>query len=439
MSKKWYKCYELLQYLKMNQLSIHNQNLRYLIDNAPPESIKSIVDLDSIDTVLRQCLPLEQMREAGSFFTGQMLATEAINSFERALTLNSRVLDPTCGAGNLLIECSRRLGVRDTLSETLEEWGEILWGFDIHESFIEATKLRLIIEALNRGVQKNCSIEQATSYFKNIKVMDALLVTKTDLKSITHVAMNPPFSIWKSPNKNYWKQGKINAAGIVFDHFLRVLPKDCVVVAILPEVLRSGSRYSLFRNFCSINMSAKSILWGRFNAKTDVDVFILSGIIMAEESQKSILWQEELGEYKALSSKFNVCIGPLIAYRDIEIGNEYPYFHSKNTPGWEILEDISETRKFQGKVISPPFVIIKRTSSPGDRYRATATIINLKSMVAVENHLIVIKPMSNSLRDCKKLLKTLKSDATNEFLNKRIRLRHLTVQAIKDIPLDESF
>ena len=163
MSKKWYKCYELLQYLKMNQLSIHNQNLRYLIDNAPPESIKSIVDLDSIDTVLRQCLPLEQMREAGSFFTGQMLATEAINSFERALTLNSRVLDPTCGAGNLLIECSRRLGVRDTLSETLEEWGEILWGFDIHESFIEATKLRLIIEALNRGVQKNCSIEQATS------------------------------------------------------------------------------------------------------------------------------------------------------------------------------------------------------------------------------------------------------------------------------------
>ena len=423
----------------MNQLSFHNQNLRDLIDNSCLEPINSIVDLDTIDTVLRECLTLEQMREAGSFFTGQILASKAVNSFEKALTLDSRVLDPTCGAGNLLIECSRKIGVRDTLSETLQEWGEILWGFDIHESFIEATKLRLIIEALNRGVQKNCSIEQAISYFKNIKVMDALLVTKEDLKDITHVVMNPPFSIWKSPNKNYWKQGKINAAGIVFDLFLRVLPKNCVVVSILPEVLRSGSRYSLFRNFCSIKMFAKCIPWGRFNTKTDVDVFILSGIITAEESQKTILWQEELGEYRALSSKFNVCIGPLVAYRDIEIGNEYPYFHSKNTPGWQILEDISETRKFKGKVISPPFVIIKRTSSPGDKYRATATIINVKSMVAVENHLIVIKPINNSLRDCKKLLKILKSDTTNEFLNRRIRLRHLTVQAIKDIPLEESF
>jgi len=118
------------------------------------------------------------------------------------------------------------------------------------------------------------------------------------------------------------------------------------------------------------------------------------------------------------------------------MGSEYPYFHSKNTPGWEVLEDISETRRFQGKVISPPFVIIKRTSSPGDKYRATATIINLKSMVAVENHLIVIKPKNNSLAECKKLLKILRAEKTNDFLNKRIRLRHLTVQVIKDIPIN---
>jgi len=423
----------------MEQLSTHNQSLRYLIDNATQESIAAIVDLDSIDTVLRQCLPLEQMREAGSFFTGQNLATKVINSFEKAITSNSRVLDPTCGAGNLLIECSRKLGVHGTLSETLAEWGNVLWGYDIHDSFIEASKLRLIIEALNRGVQKDCSIEEAMSYFKSIKVKDALLVTKNDLIGVTHVAMNPPFSIWESPNKNYWKRGKINAAGIVFDLFLRSLPKECVVVAILPEVLRSGSRYNLFRKFCSINMYAKCIPWGRFNKKTDVDVFILTGVIIDNESNNSIMWQDDLGEYQSLSSKFNVCIGPLVAYRDIQVGNEYPYFHSKNTPSWETVEDSQETRKFQGKVISPPFLLIKRTSSPCDKYRAIATIINLKSMVAVENHLIVIKPINNSLKDCKKLLKSLKSDATNEFLNKRIRLRHLTVGAIKDIPLDDSF
>lgn len=437
--KKCYNYYKSMQYLKMNQLSTHNQNLRYLIDNSCIESIDSVVDLDSIDTVLREYLTLEQMREAGSFFTGQALATKTIGTFEKDLTLKSKVLDPTCGAGNLLIECSRNLGVRTTLSETLEEWGEILWGFDIHETFIEATKLRLIIEVLSRGVQKNCSIEQALVYLKNIKVVDALSLTKIDLNKITHVVMNPPFSIWQSPNKYYWNSGKINAAGIVFDYYLRILPTDCSIVAILPEVLRSGSRYSLFRDFCSLSLAAKCIPWGRFNTKTDVDVFILSGTIIFDENPKTILWQEELGEYKKLSSKFDVCIGPLVAYRDLEVGNEYPYLHSKNTQGWEVIESITETRKFKGKVISSPFIIVKRTSSPGDKFRATATLVNVKNLTAVENHLIIVKPKNNSLRDCKKLLKILKSEKTNDFLNKRIRLRHLTVQSIKEIPLDESF
>src|SRR5690606_22175995 len=155
------------------------------------------------------------------------LATKITRLFDKAVTANSVILDPTCGAGNLLIECSRMLGVEETLSQTLMLWGNILRGFDIHESFIEATKLRLIIEALNRGVINDCTIEEAISYFLNIKVVDALTIDKIDVEDVTHVIMNPPFSIWESPNKNYWKIGKINAAGIVFDHYLRILPKKC--------------------------------------------------------------------------------------------------------------------------------------------------------------------------------------------------------------------
>ncbi len=59
----------------------------------------------------------------------------------------------------------------------------------------------------------------------------------------------------------------------------------------------------------------------------------------------------------------------------------------------------------------------------------------MNEMVAVENHMIIIKPKSNSIGECKKLMKILRSKSTNEFLNSRIRLRHLTVQVIKDIPL----
>ncbi|MEG8269422.1 hypothetical protein MKR64_17490 [Acinetobacter baumannii] len=70
-------------------------------------------------------------------------------------------------------------------------------------------------------------------------------------------------------------------------------------------------------------------IWGRFNKKTDVDVFILSGKILDEENNKKIVWQESFGEYIPLSDNFEVRTGPLVAYRDPEVGPEYPYFHSK--------------------------------------------------------------------------------------------------------------
>lgn len=423
----------------MNQLALHNQELRQLIEHKALNLTEHAVDLDNIDLVLRECLSIEEMREAGSFFTGQNLATQVVKKFSTRITFDSVVLDPTCGAGNLLIECSRCLGVAETLSQTMFLWGRVLWGFDIHESFIEATKLRLVLEALSKGVIQDCSIDEAASHLNNIYVNDALRVKKEDLLKVTHVIMNPPFSLWNSTNRHYWKKGKINAAGIVFDHYLRVLPKNCQIAAVLPDVLRSGSRYNLFRDFCSLNLNARTVIWGRFNSKTDVDVFILHGFLEENENNECIGWQEDLGQYEQLSTKFDVCTGPLVAYRDIIVGTEYPYFHSKNTPAWETITAHTETRRFRGKVLSPPFVLVKRTSSPGDKNRATATIINLKTMVAVENHLIVIKPKNNSLKDCKKLLKILKSEKTNEFLNKRIRLRHLTVQVVKSIPLEGYF
>mgnify|MGYP000848139983 CR=1 FL=1 len=418
----------------MNQLTVHNQKLRQLIEQEALDLTNHIVDLDNIDLVLRECLSIEEMREAGSFFTGQNLATHAVKKFTKAITFDSIVLDPTCGAGNLLIECSRSLGVEKTLSKTLYQWGRVLWGFDLHESFIEATKLRLIIEALSRGVVNDCSVDEAVSYFKNIYVHDALTIKKEDLMSVTHVIMNPPFTIWKSPNKYYWKNGKINAAGIVLDHYLRILPHNCLVIAILPEVLRSGSRYTMFREFCSLKMKATCIPWGRFSRKTDVDIFLLSGEITEEENTATINWQEDSINGLRVGDFFDVCIGPLVGYRDPLLGEEVPYFHSKNTPAWQVVTDCSELRRFKGRKISPPFILIKRTSSPSDKYRAIATLINIKKLVAVENHLIVVKPKSKSIKDCKKLMRILASNHTNDFLNKRIRLRHLTVQAIKDIP-----
>ncbi len=409
--------------------------MRTLLLSKDKKQLQNLVDLDNIDLVLRELLTIEEMREAGSFFTGQQLATKAVNLLP-AITSKSVVLDPTCGAGNLLIEASRKLGVESGLSATLKAWGQVLWGFDLHLHFIEATKLRIVVEALNRGVEQDCDLDEAFELLSNIQVRDALTIYSEELLDVTHVLMNPPFTIMPSPKKNYWKDGKVNAAGIVFDKYLKELPKGCKVSAILPDVLRSGSRYKEFREFVSSSMQTAIDIWGRFNNKTDVDVFLLSGVIGANE--QAAVWHSAEGAESTIADFFNVRTGPLVAYRDPEEGPEYPYFYPKICPLWETVRNVTETRRFSGKALSPPFVVIKRTSSPSDRNRASATLINLREPVAIENHMIVAMPKDGRVNTCKKLIKVLQTQQTNDYLNERIRLRHLTVGVVKDIPFFEA-
>lgn len=429
------QCEKFCRNHEMNALTIHNAAMRRILLSKDKKKLQNLVNLDNIDLVLRELLTIEEMREAGSFFTGQKLASKAVCLLP-AITSSSVVLDPTCGAGNLLIEASRKLGVASTLSETLKVWGKVLWGFDIHLYFIEATKLRIVVEAINRGVEQDCDLDEVFELLPNIQVRDAFTVNSEELSNVTHLLMNPPFTIIPSPKQNYWKKGKVNAAGVLFDNYLRQLPKSCKVSAILPDVLRSGSRYNEFRKFVSGAMQADVDVWGRFNNKTDVDVFLLSGVI--GDSEQVVVWHSAEEVESTVSDSFEVRTGPLVSYRDPEEGAEYPYFYPKICTQWEVIREPIETRRFSGKALNPPFVVIKRTSSPSDRYRASATLINLREPVAIENHMIVVIPKDGRVSTCKKLMKVLQHQKTNDFLNKRIRLRHLTVGVIKDIPFLEA-
>jgi hypothetical protein len=267
-----------------------------------------------------------------------------------------------------------------------------------------------------------------------IKVKDAMAVTQGDLVGITHVLMNPPFSSWDSPKIDYWKPGKVNAAGVVFDHYVRNLPENCLVSAILPDVLRAGSRYESWREFVPGKVDGSACIAGRFNQKTDIDVFLIQGALNTK-APRTIVWYLENKHTSSLSDHFDVCIGPLVAYRDPLVGPLSPYAHSKNTPLWETIAKFSEYRQFKGRLILPPFVVVRRTSSPSDKYRASGAIIIGRESIAVENHLIVVRPRSGKVKDCKRLLNILKSPETNDFINGRIRCRHLTVGVVKDIPI----
>jgi hypothetical protein len=78
--------------------------------------------------------------------------------------------------------------------------------------------------------------------------------------------------------------------------------------------------------------------------------------------------------------------------------------------------------------------VIRRTSRPGDNFRAIGSIINLKEKVAVENHFIVLQPKDSTLNTCKRAMKVISSKKTTRWLNKRIRCRHLTVSSLKELP-----
>lgn len=416
----------------------HNEDLKQSYNDKTPaksHNLSNSVCLDSIDDILRECLDLEEMRKAGSFFTGQKLASLLVSKFSSPIDTSSVVVDPTCGAGNLLIESSRHLPVFPSLKNTLEAWGKVLHGYDIYDAFIEAAKLRLIFEAIGRGALQDCTIEESLSLLQNIKVKDVMSLSEGEFEKATHALMNPPFTQWSSPNSGFWKKGKVNAAGIVFEHILNILPASCSVSTLLPEVLRSGSRYECWRQYVESKFRGTAEVFGRFNAKTDVDVFILSGIKSSSCSTDLIAWNRASFGKARIDDLFLVHIGPLVAYRDPENGGLHPYLHPKNASPWLTLNNINETRRFSGKVFRAPFVVIRRTSSPSDQYRAVASVVNVKEPVAVENHLIVLQPKDGELRTCEKLINILKTQETNKYLNNTIRLRHLTVGAVKSIPL----
>lgn len=421
----------------MNQFRNHNQDLikaiESIVDREESNQLSDLIDLDGIDLIARRLLTAEEMKNAGTFFTGQALSSRLISDIKNTVNENSIILDPTCGTGNLLIEASRQLAVKKGLKETLSKWGEQLSGYDINPSFVDAAKLRIILEAIIRGANKDCSIDEAMLLLKKISTRNALEIAKKELKNVTHILMNPPFSNWRLDTPNYFSSGKTNAASVLLIHFIREMREGCYINAILPDVIRSGSRYINTRKFSNDNIAANCSVWGRFNKKTNVDVFILSGKKVNKNS--GIKWQKESHERTAISSRYLIKIGPLVSYRDKEEGPLSPYLHQKNSPHGKVISHISEKRKFKGKLYTPPFVVVKRTSSPKDKPRASATLILGKKPIAVENHMIIIKPLSGCLDECFRLLHILDKESTNVFLNDRIRLRHLTVKAIGEIPL----
>lgn len=388
---------------------------------------------------LRRLVDLASRRADGAFFTGSKLAQRLVANAPAAVSKADLFFDPACGAGDLLLAGARRLPViKSSLRKTLSAWGQRIAGMDKHPHFIRATRARLAILAISQGAKPDLdATEELLNLLPLLAVGDALI--PSDLtKSVDWVLLNPPFQSMPVPSDCSWATGSITAAALFLAHVTNAAGKNTTISAILPDVLRSGSRYRAWREAITSQTEVQKLRrYGVFDTSADIDVFLLH--LAKGEKRTGTPWlrcpASSPRNIKTVGDAFAVHVGPVVPHRHKEQGTESPFIHAKSLPRWEEFAPGVETRRSAGRLFMPPFLAIRRTSRTGDIKRAVATIITGTKPVAVENHLVVVAPNDGNLATCRALMRSLKSPKTDEWLNRRICCRHLTVGAVARIPL----
>ena len=384
--------------------------------------------------VTRLVVEREVLKSLGAFFTGHELANETA-SLANLEPKKSTVLDPACGSGDLLIAAAKKFSVTGSPNAALAEWSNRLLGFDIDPTFAEIARLRLRLLFLStcRGAPDSHVLR---SSFPKIRPGDFLSIRQQALAGVTDFILNPPFISMKTPEGCDWSTGSVSAAAVFVDRCARMGPPGSNITAILPDVLRSGSRYASWRRNIKSRFetsSRKSI--GPF-CGADIDVFFLVGRARLDAPIRALMPKHRSSNRLArICDAASVSVGAVVPYRHVESGNAVAFLDVRGAPAWKTVNRIYNRIRFSGTVHKAPFIAIRRTSSPSDNLRAIATIVSGKRNVAVENHLLVLKPHSGTLSDCRKLLMSLQHPRTTGWLNRRIRCRHLTAKSIQQLPI----
>ena len=395
-------------------------------------AVKSVNGLASEE--VRRLVSLESRRQDGIFFTDSVLANRVLQGLRPVFNRDSKIYDPTCGAGNLLISVADYLRSGKVL---LKKEGSFM-GTDIHAPFIEAARLRFLINELLFFGGNTTNFMQKTDILFATKQCDGLLHNEFYTQA-THIFTNPPFSLIQINEKLDWSQGQVSAAALFMDKIIKNIHTGTSICAILPDVLRSGSRYEKWRRHITKQCVVEKIeLLGQFDKYADVDVF---SIRLTKKSKQFPIGKstfekaKETEIAKTVEDTFKVCVGPVVDNRDKKIGPVRNFIVSKGMEGWTKQTKFTLTRAHSGRSFKSPFIVVKRTSRMGNSQRAIATIINAKNNVYVDNHLIVLQPKSGMLEDCQEMLKNLKKTETDNWINNKIRCRHLTVKVVSKIPI----
>ncbi len=378
------------------------------------------------------------LRKYGVFFTSPDIAKKLISSGERFPASNTAsFIDPTCGIGDLLIAAAHRLGPQKDIISTLEQWGKHLYGMDLFPEFILATKLRLVLLAMSYGLPCENQIKSSSeliSYFSGIRQGD---IYKVDIPLTEYIVLNPPFSSQTTPTNCKWSSGYISHAALILEKCLFASPPGVTVQAILPDVLRAGSRYHQWRLHVEDLAEIQAIeIVGKFAKDVDVQVFI--GRFVVSNKRKRVLkgkwWiNSDQNDLLTIGDKFIVRVGTLVPHRHKPVGPASPYMTLHDLQPWSSVKKTKVRRQFSGTRFMPPFVVVRRNSKAEEPIRAIGAVVEGIEPIAVENHLIVLLPRDGKVETCHELLVNLKKEETSVWLDNRIRCRHLTTSAVKEL------
>jgi hypothetical protein len=388
-------------------------------------------------TKLRELVSLAARRKYGAFFTGSSLADRLLRQSSSISKGVALFYDPSCGSGDLLLSAARRLAIESTFERTLRAWGHKVAGTDLHAEFTDAAKARLVLLARRRHGYFGSLPKNWRRLFPKIRCAEGLS-QHSRVREATHCLLNPPYGFTQCPEGCGWAGGRVSEAAIFVIAVLEQMQPDSEMLAILPEVLRAGSFYQHWRERVSALAEVHHVSpYGIFDESADVDVFTLRLTRRGAESNPRVRrWPipRKRTRTQRVGDFFDVHVGRVVPHRDAESGPSCPFIHPRRVTAWEEMSVFPEKRRFAGLTYQPPFVAIRRTSRPGHPYRATATLILGEKPVAVENHLIVCEPKDGRAESGRELLRQLKTETVNTFLDRRIRCRHLTVGAVADIP-----
>ena len=367
---------------------------------------------------IRRLVPLSERRRFGVFFTPHELADELVSPL-RSAQGPVTVVDPCCGAGDLLLAAVRALRrpVRNGTASAS------FLGVDMVEEFPQVARMRFELLTHYLALDVNGDF-----------IADDGLATP-HVRGATHILINPPFAAVPSQEGCVWAAGKVNGAAAFLARVVEGLSPDVEVAAILPDVLRSGSRYRRWRDVIAGRLDLDTPEpKGRFDPWTDVDVFILRGRTRPATTNGMPSRWVPSPTGPTVGDRFDISVGPLVDYRSPFEGPLVPYLVSKDFPAWGTIASVEGTRRFSGRLHEGPVVVIPRTSRPGDPYRARAAVVTDRRGIAVENHLLVLKPRRGGTTECRRLVSRLQSQDVNDWLDRVIRCRHLTVSAVASIP-----